>query len=164
MRQILRLLRGGNKHNLFLILSSPSHWTNLPGQKEGDSRMKYFGMGTIFSYSSKNTHDSARPPPLAGRRPWVGTTWALCSLVVPANSRWDPALPAAGKPSSLKATSGPIASFPRVSQPDVCLLMVCKWRQEDWQRGFRNYLCTFAGTLMSKENGERQKQRQMCQV
>lgn len=161
MRQILRLLCGGNKHHLFPILSSPSHWTNLPGQKEGDGCVKYFGDNIFLQQQDYYyyTHHSAGPPALAGRWPWVGTTWALCSLVVSANSRWDPALSAAGKHSSLKAMSGLITSFPHVSQPDVCLLVVCKWWQENGQRGFTNYLCTFEGMLMSKENGERQNQR-----
>lgn len=134
MRQILRLLCGGNKHNLFLILPSPSHWTNLLGQKEGDGCMKDFGDNIFLQqqdYYYYYTHHSASTPPLAGRWPRVGTTWALWSLMVSANSRWDPALPAAGKPSSLKK---PCQDSSHLSLVFLNLASPCWWSARDGKR------------------------------
>lgn len=135
MRQILRLLHGGNKYDLFLIFASLKLLCTEPfstGERKETACPKCLGMGTVFSYSCKNCHRCARPLPLAGRWPSMGTTHGLPAAWW-SHKRWMRShhrLPA-GKPSGLKAISRLITFFLSVSQPNVCLLVVCKRLRED---------------------------------
>lgn len=82
MRRIFWLLRGGNKNDLFLLLSllklTPTKPNSL-GKRKEMTCTKCFGTGTVFSHSYKITHHSARLLPLAGRWLSMGTTHCLCS-------------------------------------------------------------------------------------
>lgn len=157
MRQILRLLCGGNKHNLCLILPSPFPLNQSPWAK--GRRWLYEGFwGQYFPKAARLLllHPSFCKTPTPGREMATGGD-NLGSLQPQGLSKqqmrssiaccWQTQQPK-------KAMSGLITPFPRVSQPDVCLLVVCKGWQENGQRGFRNYFCTFEGVLMSKRMGK----------
>lgn len=137
MRQILRLLHGGSKYDIFLILSLlkrlPTEPVSLSKRKEM-AYTKCFGMGTLFSYSCKNTHRSARPQLLARRWSSMGTTWLQPHSPSKQRMRSNSRLPD-GKPSGLKAISSLITSFRRF----LNLTFVCWWSANDCKRTDRGF-------------------------
>lgn len=135
MRQILRLLHEGNKYDLFLFLSllklPPTKSVSLVKRKEM-ACTKCFGMGTVFSYSCKNTHHSARHLPWQGDGHQRGQPVGSLQPCGPSKrqTRSNRCLPAS-KPSSLKAISRLITSFFLVF---LSLIFVCWWSVSDCKR------------------------------
>lgn len=117
------------------------YWNSLPANQSPWARGKRWLAQSVLGWRQYFPTAAETPIVLQGPHPWRGDgqprgqpvgclqPWGPCKRQVTSNRR----LPA-GKPGSLKALSRLVTAFLSVSQPDVCLLVVCKWLREDWRR------------------------------